>query len=61
MNRFSTEIYYRNRRWWFAVIELGRLGQTLERLIVRRCHNKTDARVQAAQALKHVRSQRDAA
>lgn len=59
--RLSSEVYFRNRRWWFAVLELGRLGQTLERLICRPCRNRKDARIQANQALAHERSKRDAA
>lgn len=61
MNRIASEIYFHKRRWWFAVIEQGRLGQTLERLIVRPCKNRKDARRQAVEALIHERNKRNAA
>ena len=57
----KTEVYFRNHRWWFAVLELGRLGQTLERLISRPCRNRRDAHKQAVQALALERTRRNAA
>lgn len=61
----TSEVYFRKPansrpgRWWFAVLELGRLGQTLDRLICRRCRNKNDAHRQAAEALVHERIKRN--
>ena len=63
----TSEVYYRlpvagqSGRWWFAILELGRLGQILDRLVVRRCRDRKDARRQAAEALKNERNKRDAA
>ena len=57
----STEVFYQNRRWWFAVIEIDRLGQVLERPILRRCFNRKDAYRQACEALKLERNKHNAA
>lgn len=61
------EVFYRkpanghSGRWWYAILELGHLGQVIDRLIVRRCRDKKEARRQAAEALKNERNKRDAA
>lgn len=60
MNRFSTEVYFFNRRWRFALWERGPLGQPLERLITRPCRNKKDAHQQAREALIQERNKRNA-
>lgn len=56
----KTEVYFSNRRWRFSVIEVGSLGQAIERLYTRRCENRRDATTQAAQALQHERNKRNA-
>ena len=47
----STEVYYHHGYWWFALVELGRLGQILDRSLCKRCKGPKDARTQAAAAL----------
>lgn len=46
------EVYYRNHRWWFAVTEKGRLGETVDYLLRRVCRTKKDAYAQAKQAVE---------
>lgn len=60
----ATEVYYhktsrRPGRWWYAVLELGRLGQVLERVACRRCRDKKEARRLARTALAHERNKRN--
>ena len=64
----TTEIYYRkpadgrHGRWWFEVIELGHLGQAIDRLVQRCCRDKQDAHRQAPLTLAYFkRKEADAA
>lgn len=56
MNRISTEVYFHKGRWRFAVVQLGRLGQVIDRLYSRVCRNRKAAHQQALQALDHEKS-----
>ena len=60
MYRLSTEVFHQNRRWRYAVIEVGSLGQTLERVLCRACRNSKEARREAKEALEYERSKRNA-
>ena len=57
----STEVYFFKGRWRYAVVELGRLRQVIDRIFSRPCRNRKDAHKQAVQALAHERNKRHAA
>lgn len=58
MTQLARQVYHYHKRWWFAIVELGRLGQVIDWIKRRRCRNMKDAYMQAASALEEERRKR---
>jgi hypothetical protein len=54
----SSETYYRNHRWWFAVNEVGKRGQWIDTVVRRLARNGKDAKKQAACAVEYFKRQK---